>query len=148
MYTSMSWEMLILNRPLLLRKAKQEHPCHSSSEKQLNFFFVRFFEKKNINWKTSDDLHLSPCVQLFRMFFADVNGGKQKKPEHNFSWKDLSYSNTHTIKCTICQGSFDSNKILFLKPIYISYIYLFGVYGSKNRHLNHNERMGRTGEEK
>lgn len=33
----------------------------------------------------------------------------------------------------------------FLKPIYISYIYLFVVYGSKNRHLNHkeNERTGR-----
>jgi len=53
----------------------------------------------------------------------------------------------HTIKCTICQGSFDSNKILFFKPIYISYIYLFGVYGFKNRYLNH-KRMGKYGREK
>lgn len=52
----------------------------------------------------------------------------------------------HTIKCTICQGSFDSNKILFFKPIYISYIYLFGVYGFKNRYLNH-KRMGKYGRE-
>lgn len=48
----------------------------------------------------------------------------------------------HTVKCTICQGSFDSNKILlFYTHIHFIYLSFRGIW-IKNRHLNHKRKMG------
>lgn len=139
---------------ILLTGRRTTSPPHRQQVNlnQLSLFFFVIccqFSSKRIWFASTRALFCICPLRLNPSRKSSLQKKKQKKPEHNFSWKDLSYSNTHTIKCTICQGSFDSNKILFFccfffsfKPIYISYIYLFGVYGSKNRHLNHKERMG------